>query len=39
MATANIKVTFSSDIHKVWEVITATEAYKRWEFDMEKALL
>lgn len=35
MAVSNIKATFSSDIHKVWETITSVKNYT-WRSDLSK---
>ena len=35
MATSNIKVTVQSDIHKVWDIVTAVEGYT-WRSDLSK---
>lgn len=36
MAVSNIKAVFSSDIHKVWNVVTTVEGYQ-WRSDLSKA--
>lgn len=36
MTVSNIKATIPSDIHKVWEVITAVENYSLWRSDLSK---
>lgn len=35
MAVSNIKAVFSSDVHKVWEVVTDVENYT-WRSDLSK---
>lgn len=35
MAVSNIKATFQTDIHKVWEVVTSVKAYT-WRSDLSK---
>ena len=35
MATSNIKTTLSSDIHKVWDIVTDVEHYT-WRSDLSK---
>lgn len=36
MAVSNIKAVFSSNIHKVWNVVTTVEGYQ-WRSDLSKA--
>lgn len=36
MAVSTIKAVFSSDIHKVWNVVTTVEGYQ-WRSDLSKA--
>ncbi len=36
MATSNIKVLISSDIHKVWELVLDIENYSAWRNDLSR---
>lgn len=36
MAISNIKETINCDIHKIWEVVLATDKYNTWRSDLSK---
>ena len=36
MTTSNIKDIINSDIHKVWEIVTAVDKYSLWRSDLSR---
>lgn len=36
MSVSSIKLTFQSDIHKVWDVVTCPQNYASWRGDLRK---